>query len=248
MTIPGLGLIGAPANAQLKVRRVVDHLENSVRLSGSFSDAFAEFCRVAQKRQIKYVFADKDGVLTWKEAGVCNLNLVAELFRCAGVAGLPFVLILTGSSYEQNLQFLNSSELTTAFACNPRIAASPYIILAENGTLRINVLTRGVTDDAAIIDRSRLAWLKGSCEHELLTLVGKEVLPEFGLRWSAAADDQVEAIWIPKKRTMVTLNIPRQFRDGRDYRLSVEGRGVGLAIVSCMARIAEASGVKYAIL
>ncbi len=248
MTIPELGLVGAPLNAQPEVRSAISRLKSCIQISSSFLDAFVEFYRVAQKRQIRYVFADKDGVLTWTHISPESLSAVTEVFRSAGLPGCPFVFILTGSSYEQNMEFLELAKLKTALASNPYIAADPFIVLAENGMLRINVLTGEMREGSEMIDRLRLAWLKGPFEQELIALVEKEVLPRFGLKWSERADNQVECVWIPRKRTMVTLNIPREFRDGRDYRLSAKSVQLGRAIVSCMVRVAEANGVEYAIL
>jgi hypothetical protein len=248
LTIPDLGLIGAPLNAQPSVRSTITLLKNSIQLSSSFLDAFLEFYTEAEQRKILYIFTDKDGVLSWKDHKPEYISALNAVFCTAGLGTHPFVFILTGSSSEQNIHFVRSVGLYTTFAHNPKVREHPFLLLAENGTVQINVLTGEIWENRKLIDPSLLGWLKGPFERQLIAIVEKEILPRFHLSWSASANDQVESVWIPKKRTMVTVNIPKTFRDGHDYRMSMQGKEFGLAVLDCMVRLTQASGVPYTIL
>jgi len=248
LTIPNLGLIGAPLNAQPRVRATVANLKNSIQLSTNFVEAFLEFYRAAEQRGILYIFAGKDGVLAWRQSSAQQLAGLNAIFRVAGFRPHPFVFVLTGSSYEQNIQFLHSAGLDRAFAQNPKVREHPSLVLAENGAVQINALTGEARENRDMLDLSLIAWLKGSFERDVVLLVEKEVLPRFKLTWSSSADDQVQSVWLPRNQTMVTMNIPKISRDGRDYRMSARGTQLGHAILNCMVKVTEASDVPYTIL
>jgi hypothetical protein len=248
LTIPGLGLIGAPANAQPHVKAAVIRLNNSVTLTRTFIEGFVEFYQLAQERHLKYIFADKDGVLTGKDRSHNSRRSLSELLRKAGAPGFPFVFVLTGSSYEQNVRFLASTALATAVRHNRYVHAEPFLLLAENGLLSVNVLTGKVRETSELINPSCITWLKERFQPALLEQIDKYILPRFGLKWSAANDHQIESVQVPHKRTMVTVNIPREFRDGRDYRTSKEGVHFGAAVLDCMIAIATDEGIDYHVL
>jgi len=247
LQIPSLGLRGSPANAQPVVRAALANLDHSILLSASFTDGFLEFYRLAEQRGISYVFADKDGVLVWRDSDALSQKL-SPIFRNMGKGGYPFVFVLTGSSYEQNLEFIQTSGFDGAFAENPRVQEHPFVVLAENGAVQVNVLTGEIRENVASINQTLLGYIKSDFQQQILRIMKKEVLPRFDLQWSSTADDQVERIWLPPKRTMVTVNLPKTFRDGRDYRASSRGKELSDSILNSMIRVAQTTGIRYTVL
>jgi hypothetical protein len=249
LRVPGLGMRGCPANSQPVVRAEIAKLDSGILLSSSFADGFLEFYELAEKRGISYVFADKDGVLVWKDNdALTHKNALSAVFRGMGLESRPFVFILTGSSREQNVAFIESYNSDGAFASNQKIRELPFIVLAENGALQINVLTRETREDLSMIDAKFLKLLKSSFEKRVLTRLEKEVLPRFGLEWGQDASDQADRIWIPPKRTMFTVNLPRTFRGERDYRASRGGEELRRTILNCMIEEADTIGMRYCLL
>lgn len=246
LQIPGLGMRGAPLNAQPAVRTALAQLDRSVLLSVSFSDAFFEFYRLAEQRGISYVFADKDGVLVWSDSEASSqMTALSAVFRNMGTGKFPFVFVLTGSSYDQNLDFIGSYRALGAFEKNPQVKERPFVVLAENGAVQVNVLTGEIREDTFLIDRSLLNFIKGDFLKQIVIVMEAKVLSRFNLQWSLSAADQIERIWIPPKRTMVTINIPKTFKDGRDYRSSPRGKELSSSILDSMIRVAEMLGIRY---
>ena len=127
-------------------------------------------------------------------------------------------------------------------------ANAPFVILAENGALQINVITGSYVQDEKVLTSPLLAPLKGSFERQVIRLIEKEVFPRYALGWSETADDQAERLWIPAKRTMVTINIPKTFRNGRDYRSSVHSETLRRILLDCMVQTASMLSLRYEIL
>ncbi len=249
LTIAGLGLRAAPLNAQPAVRSAIAALDNCVTLSSMFTEALVEFYREAEERGILYIFADKDGVLIWRDDDTVTYGpLLGDLFRNMGSGPHPFIFVLTGSSYEQNLGLLRALRFSPALSMNPSVAAHPFVILAENGAVQINVLTGEIRERTELVDPALLAIVMGPFKRRICQLVEKEILPAFDLSWSKTGDQQVEQLWIPEKRSIVTINIPKTFHDGRDYRSSSRAEKLRRAILECMVKSATIMSIPYEVL
>ena len=134
LTTAGLGLVGAPANAQDKVKEAVAKIPNGWISSCEILDAFIEFYALAKERNISHIISDKDGVLLAKG----DLTRGAEfytLMQSAGIGGNPFVTVLTGSSAGQNAKFMKGYGLDARLESNLAVRQNPYVLLAENGLL-----------------------------------------------------------------------------------------------------------------
>ena len=66
LTIEGIGLAGAPANAQDKVKEAVK-ARNGFLAQSKVLDGFLEFYEEARSRGITHIVSDRDGVLVKKE-------------------------------------------------------------------------------------------------------------------------------------------------------------------------------------
>lgn len=132
LTLSGLGLRGIPSNAQPAVRSGLGDFDNKIELQTSFTEAFLEFYAIAGNCGIQYVFADKDGVLVWRDTDAIEHGpSLRTIFSNAGLGTRPFVFVLTGSSYEANIAFLRSFDLAAACEGNPRIRERPFCNLSR---------------------------------------------------------------------------------------------------------------------
>lgn len=243
---PGLGLIGAPVNAQRQVQERVAALGGHVSALETFA-AFTEFYEIAGSKGITHIISDRDGVL--KDGKHSWGAEFRELTRNMGTPGKPYVVVLTGSSLDQNLGFAREYGLDATFATNPAVQRHPYLLLVENGIIAYNVLTGETRNGVAKLNPALLGILRGPFEDEVLQRLRRDVLPAFGLRESRVYDDQRGAVYIAEKEAMVTLNIPREFADGREgYRKSDEATRLRKAILDTMIAAAKEVGVEYKVL
>jgi len=244
LLIDGLGLTGAPRNAQEAVRSALRNRTNGIVTRNEFFNGFMEFYRLARKRHISHVFADRDGVLIWNDENSHAARL-HDVFEHMGLEGNPFIFILTGSSYEQNVAFLEAYGIGRTLLCNPCIRAHPYVLLAENGAVQFDVISGRCREFSGTVDPTLLHSLKSDFQSQVLRAVEEQVLPAFGLSWSDNPGDQVEKVYVPNKRTMVTINLPRAFRDGTDYRRSPTGDRLRIALLSAMVHAAKSLNLPY---
>lgn len=243
---PGLGLIGAPANAQPQVKERVAARGGHVSAVETFA-AFEEFYAMAGARGITHIISDRDGVL--KEGKTSWGERFKALTRDMGTPGKPYVIVLTGSSLDQNLAFAQEYGLDATIAANPAVQQHPYLLLVENGIIAYNVLTGETRNGVQSLNPELLAKLKGPFEQEVMRQLRETTLPNFGLRESTVYDDQRGAVYVAPKEAMVSLNIPREFVDGRkDYRKSDTAQVLRGAMLSAMMQTAEKVGIKYQVL
>ena len=247
LTIPNLGLVGTLGNAQSGVKQAVRNLKNGWISSFQVQEGFLEFYELAGKEGISHIFSDKDGVLAWK-GDSANRHRLRRVFQAMGLGVNPLIIVLTGSSYEQNLDFMREHGIDSSLSANPHIRRNPYLILAENGAVQINVLTRQTRESMELLDTELLSLLKGNFERELIATADRRILPGFELGWSNRSSDQVEKIYVPPKKTMITLNMPRQFRDGREYGRSTKAQELQNAILESMVDLAVAVGLPYEVI
>ncbi|MFI4988685.1 MAG: hypothetical protein ACHQF3_14740, partial [Alphaproteobacteria bacterium] len=82
----------------------------------------------------------------------------------------------------------------------------------------------------------------------LLKNIEKNVLTKFCLAISATRADQVSKIFLPAKRTMVTLNIPRQHGSDLNYRRTGASELLRSAIVDAMVATAQELMIQFVVL
>ncbi len=243
---PCLGLIGAPANAQPQVKERVTARGSHVSTLETFA-AFEEFYAMAGEQGMTHIISDRDGVL--KEGKTSWGEQFKALTREMGTAGKPYVVVLTGSSLDQNLAFAKEYGLDATLGTNPAVQKHPYLLLVENGIIAYNVLTGATRNGVQSLNPEILAQLKGPFEEEVMRQLRETILPRFRLRESTVYDDQRGAVYVAPKEAMVSLNIPRDFADGRkDYRKSPEAQELRQAMLGIMKSAAERVRIAYHIL
>lgn len=246
LSIEGIGLAGAPANAQDKVKEAVERRQGYIA-NGKVLDGFLEFYSEARKRGITHIVSDKDGVLV-KKGDLSRGHEFQALAMQMGNANNPYVSIVTGSGMEQNIDFMEKYGLNAGLAKNTEVQKFPYLLLAESGTIHVNVLTGETINYCEALDPVLLAKLKGEFEAAVKQRLEQEVFPVLRLGWSSEYNDQAEKIYIAPKQSMTTFNIPRKFRDGSDYRGSENAALLRKAIAGIMAETAERLGMPYEML
>jgi len=240
----GLGFIGAPANAQQPVINFIKNSGNGYFSSKEAFFGFVDFYNEAIKRKIKLVISDKDGVL--KDGDKTWGSDFATLAMKMGQGGNPYVVILTGSSYQQNLPFMKEYGLDNRLVNNSMIKDYPYLLLAESGAIHINVLTGETKNYVEEINPSLLKILKSEFEPKVKSKIEEKVLQECNLIWSDDYNDQKGKVYHSKdKLSMVTFNVPRYFSDGRPYRKSPESEKFRDSVISIMVDVADELKIPY---
>jgi hydroxymethylpyrimidine pyrophosphatase-like HAD family hydrolase len=247
LKIPNLGLVGAPNNAQLIVKQTLETISKSHLSNKDFLDGFMDFYAHCIEAGIAYVFADRDGVLIWKE-DLPEKSHLREIIERMGQEGRPFITIVTGSSYDQNMDFVHQYGLNSSLASNERIRENPYVIYAENGAVQINILDGSILNHPEFLDRDLLRVLKTDFFNALLSNVEKRILPIFNLEFSKQLSDERSKIYLPPKKAMVTLNIPREHHGIEDYHRTPESDRLRHAILKEMVTVAQQLGLPYEVL
>jgi hypothetical protein len=247
LTIPELGLTGAPSNAQERVKEALTSQANGYVFAREFLAGFEQFYEICETVGIRYVFADKDGVLTGKDDG-CVRDRLKRLFECMGNEGRPFIVVITGSSLEQNMAFIQDYNLDRAPNYNPSIRKDPHVIYAENGAVQVNLVTGVATERLEWLSIELLAILHQEFRPLLMKRLEATVLLPLNLGWSFERSNQESKIYLPPKRTMVTCNIPRSHHGILDYRRSAESTRLRDAILEQMVVAASQLGLSYCIL
>ncbi|HUC61853.1 MAG TPA: hypothetical protein VMF53_07840 [Alphaproteobacteria bacterium] len=247
LTLPGLRLIGAPRNAQPPVRRHVESAPNGYLSEQDYLKGFVDFYGKCAALRLAAVFADRDGVLLWRKDAE-EFHVLAGLFERMGHDGQPMIYVLTGSSVEQNLRVLHEPIIAQAFLRNERIKRDPRFVFAENGALAIDVLNGKNGTISPDVDPETAAILVGEFRVRLLKRVRASILPKFALDMSNSRDDQDGKIFMPGKKTMVTMNIPRASHGNSDFRRSPQAELLRAAIAAAMIDVAEELHVPYSVL
>jgi hypothetical protein len=247
LRISGLGLVGAPSNAQAAVKQALRAIRGSYISTKSVLDGFLDFYARCCGAGIEFVFADRDGVLIWNQDGEGKFRLRQVLERM-GQNGRPFVIILTGSSYEQNVDFMRNYKLDASLGANQRIRENPYVIYAENGALQMDILSARARNYAAALDKGLLDALTGDFLHSLLRHIRERILPAYRLELGESSSDQRSKLYLPPKRTMVTVDLPRAHTGLEDYRRSPASDALRQALVKEMVIAAQELHLPYQVL
>lgn len=244
LTTPNLGMAGCPDNAQKGVVDTIRGINGYVSPERVF-DGFADFYKRAGEAGIKLIISDKDGVL--KEGGNTQWgdefrNLALEM----GQDGKPYVVVLTGSSHQQNLPFMKEYGLDERLSVNPAVKEYPYLLLCENGAIHLNVLTGETRNYVADISPELLNVLKGRFESRVKKKLELEVLPFFAFEWTNDYNDQRGKVYhVQDKQSMVTFNVPREFSNGTPYRKTSHADMFRERVVEKMEEVAIELGLPY---
>ncbi len=255
----GLGFVGVPANASDDVKNVVTRFGDRGYVSSrTYYDAFLDFYDQAQLRDLRFVVTARSGLL---KNGVQDWSAdLSRIVQHMGKRGWPYVCLLTASSLEQNRDFLaaagldelleKGSELEekSPLQKKPQPKAHPYLLLVENGALHYNVINGTVQSFSDTLDERLLATLQGEFTLTLQRLLRDDVLARFGLRQSTRYEDQDGAVYVPRKQSMVTVNIPRRRGHLVDYRRSEEASELRSEILGAMITAAKETSLSYRVL
>ena len=245
---PGLGFVGAPANARAEVIEAVSGFGDRGYVSPhSYFQGFMDFYSEAQLRDIRFVVTARSGLL---KNGVQDWSTdLSRVVQHMGKRGWPYVCLLTASSLEQNLDFFAAAGFDSRSGDRKEIKEHPYLVLLENGTLHYNVVNGTVQTFSDTLDQRLLHALQGEFTLTLRRFLRDDVLPRFGLRQSAVYEDQRGAVYVPQKRSMVTVNIPRAFADGTpNYRRSEQASELRHEIQGAMIAAAKEVDILYRVL
>jgi len=247
LTLPGLGLAGAPANAQESVIEALTSQDNGYVSPHRFYDGFRDFYFKATERGMQLVISDRNGVLT-EGSNMQWGTEFGELALKMGQEGRPYVIVLTGSSYDQNIDFRQEYGLDQRLGENPVVKNHPYSLLVEGGTTHVNVLTGEIKNYAANIDPSLLEALKGDFEKQVRERIEHEVLPDLGFEWTQDYRDQTGKVYHIPKSNMVTFNLPMYFENGKPFRESPQADSFKDDVLKVMVETALNLGLPYEIL
>lgn len=244
---PQLNFIGAPANAQQEVKQQISHLPNAHISDKNFLDGFIDLYGKCQSQGIHYIFSDRDGIFLGSN-DIRDPDRIYDLFLHMGGSGEPVVYIVTGSSYEQNIGFIRDSRIMDALLANTAIAGQPYYLYAENGAVRIDCRTAAYQIDDTLFDPAFLSQIKQSVFPRIIECIAGNLMEKYSLSWSNNMQDQVEKLYIPEKHTMLTINIPKKYRDGTDYHLSDDAASLRTDLTECVKIVLEQDTLAYKIL
>ena len=249
LTIEGLGLIGAPSNAQKEVIQYISRTVNGKICEHAFFQGFVEFYKYASESSISAVFTDRDGVIVTKENDTWMSNL-AELFKKAGSSSkgnfLPAIHVLTGSGVEQNKSFIESINRYADIGSNPYILSDPYIIHAENGAIQMNIVTGEWRYETYVENhRDYIDFIRGNFLETVITRIEKYIFQKWGLQWSYNYSDQDGKIYMPEKRTMATWNIPKIMNNIKNFRDTVISDKLRTDIIKIIESVAEELKLPY---
>ncbi len=236
LSAPGLGLVGAPANATEKVKRVVAGRGGFISQKNVF-DGFLEFYEFAKTKGMTHILSDRDGVL-FEKGDNSRGEEFKKLAERMGSGLNPFVTVLTGTSANQNIEFMHTYGLDAKLASNHKVQEYPYLVLAENGAVHVDVLTGEASDFFDLSGNPFLQALQGSLQIEVINRLGKEVLPAMKLGFSFDPENQIQKVYMPPKKNMITFNIPRKYNDGRDYRKSEDAKVLRKEMLRILAETA----------
>jgi hypothetical protein len=235
LQIEGLGLVGAPANAQKEVKEFVKGRNGYISKRANL-DGFIDFYELAIKRGIRHVISDRDGVIITFDSRDRGEEF-SGIAKGMGM-GKPMITIVTGSGYEQNIGFMADYGLNKTLESNPVVRKNPFVLLVENGAVAVNVLTgkpKVIFDgNTAVLEAFRSLVLKRA----------EKLLPAFGFEFSRDYGDQKGKAYIVPKITGVTINIPHS-RDGSVFRGTSDSEAFASAVMDVMSSAAIELGIKH---
>ncbi|MDD5193530.1 MAG: HAD hydrolase family protein [Candidatus Nanoarchaeia archaeon] len=248
LEIAGLGRIGTVANAQQRVIKFVQSKRQGYVSNQRVYDGFRDFYDVCKQQGIRLIVTDKDGVL--KDGGDVHWGgEYAKLALVMGLDGNPISTILTGSGLKDNIKFMKQYGLDKRLEQNIVLKENPYLLLAENGAIHVNVITGETQNYCSELDRELLTALKGPFETEVAKRIQNEVLPEFGFVIGYDHDKQKGIVYHNiEKQAGVTFNVPREDNSGAPFRKTPEAQMLREREIDIMQQVADGLGIPYQVL
>lgn len=248
-------LITAPANAKEKVKAAVAAQRNGIVVDSDAYDGFRIAYEHAASLGAKFFVTDRDGVLRRDNAEYGD-RFFSEIGRSMGQHNRPTVIVLTGSSYEQNAvprEDPKTGEIGPSFieaygfnrAAREHVA-TPYLVVAENGGIAINVFDVLKTESLVRRHNPEMSHrLMNQFREAVLDRVD-EIGDKFSFGHSAHENDQDGKIYVPPKLSMVTVNVPRTV-NGAKWRTTHESDEYRRQVFDVMVRTATMLRMPYEI-
>ena len=232
LSIEGIGAAATVHNGQPEVKKLVASLPNGFSASAEAVAGVSEFLKECVSRRIKRVIADRDGVLRYRCDGQ-ERDALIELIRKFNAAGIG-IDILTGSSVEQNVFFLQDSGIAAELACSN----VDLRIYAENGVVEIDPRTKSV----AFVGGDECEWflpLIPSLTTAILAEITDTVLHRFNVSWGSGEAGPTTLVSVPKL-AMVTIDTPKEREYDDDDKSELRA-----AVVHCFEHALEMAEVHY---
>jgi hypothetical protein len=192
------------------------------------------------------VFSDRDGVIVNGGFTAVVMDEINEVITNSLSPGNPSLIILTGSSYEQNRPFIELAKINR-YALRYR-EADPCILFAENGSVRINIFDGSVKELRDVLNTRLLEWLKSEFQSSFFKAIEKRILHKFGLSWSADATRLEDKLFSPQKATMVTVDLPKLPKQRVESRGMETMQLLSKDLLTIMEEIVISSNVPYIML
>lgn len=217
-----LGLAGCPNNAQHRVKEVVETHKNGVISHLSYLDAFQYFYDLSKERDLRLLVSDRDGLIL-TDLGDFDVDNFIRVIDKVGRNGCPELRVLTGASVDQNRSIFCTEKLKRSVQRNEAISANPYIILAENGAIELNVLTGEFRFSRMFSELSgKVTANLGKVEKLFKSELEKSVTP-YLLTLSKYSVGQIGAkVEVVRKQTMLTVDVPTGVMDGKIFKHTPE--------------------------
>jgi len=238
---PGVKVAAAPSNAQSRVKTSLRALNHGLILDGEGLEGFLQFYRHCRTVGVRLIVADRDGVLRWKNDEL-YLSALGEIYKSMGAPDHPIVVVLTGSSAEQNFRFVSETFIDSSVAQNPKRDSLPPLIYAENGNVIVDIKLHSSHIREQSIAKNEADLLLGPVRKLLLSELEREVLPRFGMSFTRDPTKQAMCVFLPPKSTMLTVNVPKTFLDGRFFRDSPEAENFRILVGSAMESALRENG------
>jgi len=240
MSLGEVGFIGAPANVEFEV---VEYMKGSGKRhfisDKKYLDGFLDFYEEAKKMGLDAVMSDRDGVLYYG-VDFSRGNDFAKRLRVAGQKDNPAIIMLTGSTFCQNTDFLRTYGFSPEnLSGNDYVQKNPYIALLENSALWINALKPQEPIVAPIFDKGVLEKFTGEFKKNVMKEMENSVLPKFGFGWSDDQSDKNSKVYVPPKLTMITFDVPKTSSTDQYFRKSQDAELFRREVLEIMMKEAE---------
>jgi hypothetical protein len=257
LKLEGLLFRGAPFNARESVKNFLVTINNGYiskkDLLKGFFDCVDKIISMSADRGLNArdvtVYTDRDGVI-YTKGDYSQGRRFATRIRNMGIDS-PLVRIITGSSLVQNQEsgFMDAFGLNAEnLARNQRVQDDPYLVLIENGAIKLNVLNPHDMNNVALTLEPELTQtLVGEFRNRLMERIEREIFPSMHLHWQKnymlQKEDPRGVYPSLDKKTMTTMNTPHALRDQK-----IIGEVYKSNIVKFMEEIAEGLNLPYEVL
>ncbi|MBD3204420.1 HAD hydrolase family protein [Candidatus Woesearchaeota archaeon] len=239
------GFCACPANSQEKVKELVNEKHGLVSDKQGLDGALEAYEK-AKEKGLEAVIFDKDGVLTVNNE-LSRGEEFREVLRKAGQEKNPYIILLTGSSFDQNTDFLEAYGFNHLHE-NPAYKKKPWAVMFNSGLQFYNVFDKE-TKSLCDIPDEMVAGIN-NLKNYVEKMIEKDIFGNFGIVGFTEDYEKGQngRIYRPKKEAMATWNIPRYFKDGKTvYRGSEEAKRFSDALVKIITDFFDEKQYNYEI-